>query len=45
MLCVNIIHIIHRLDRGWDVELIEIEAPDVVAVPFNASEVTSSEPG
>ena len=44
ILRVNIIHVIHRLDQGWDVELVEIEAPDVVEVPFDASEVTGAEP-
>ena len=45
ILLVNIIHVIHRLDQGRDVKSVEIEAPDVVEIPFDASEGTSAEPG
>ena len=45
ILPVNIIHVIDRLDQGRDVKLVEIKAPDVVEVPFDASEGTGAEPG
>ena len=44
-LLVNAVHVIDRLDQGRDVESVEIEAPDVVKIPFDASEVTGAEPG
>ena len=44
ILLVNAIHVTDRLDQGWDVKSVEIEAPNIVEVPFDASEVTSAEP-
>lgn len=45
VLRVNGVHVIYCVDEGWDVDLVEIQAPDAVEVSFDAGEGVDAEFG
>lgn len=45
VLCVDGVHVIYCIDKGWDVDLIEIQTPDAVKVSFDAGEGVGAELG
>lgn len=42
---VDVVHVIHCVDEGWDVDLVEVQAPDAVEVSFDAGEGVDAEFG
>lgn len=45
VLRVDGVHVVHSVDEGWDVNLVEIEAPDTVKISFDADERVDAEIG
>ena len=45
ILGVDAVHVRYCADEGWDVDLIEIQAPDVVQASFRTGEAASIESG
>ena len=45
VLRVEGVHVVYSIDKGWDVDLVDIQAEDAMEVSFDAGDGVDAEPG